>query len=240
MHKYHTEIAKLSQNVAGTFTATSPTKVQGTSQFVYFQPKSANEVDAVLNSLTKMGMPAATHLSSLNNKEFPIVRIPLTEAVVLGKNTGITIDGLITMLNAEWKDAVKINPKDVSELVSNISKLTHWKDPRRGTEDFEFVAHDEQAAKRAAAIFKKYDLIVQPLGTRGTVSADRTFHHSPEVQTLYVLCEQIQDKLEHSATKDKQTTATGFKRGTAKVAQNNKAANLSFMAKLKSLFKQKQ
>lgn len=233
MHKNHTEIAKLAKTVAGTFTATSPTKVQGTGRFVYFQPKSANDVDAVLNSLTKMGMPAAMHLSSLNNKEFPIVRIPLTDAVVFGQNMGITIDGLTTLLNAEWKDAVKINPKDVSELVSNISKQTHWKDPRRGLEDFEFVAHDEQAAKRAAAIFKKYNLIVQPFGTKVAVNADRNFNHSPEVQTLYVLCEQIQDKLEHSATK-------GFERGTAKVAQNNKTANMSFMAKLKSLFKQKQ
>lgn len=70
------ELARISND--GFVTATSPNGIGGVSQFIYFIPRDGAAMDAASKIFEKYAIPMAPHMSSLNNRACPILRIPFT------------------------------------------------------------------------------------------------------------------------------------------------------------------
>ncbi|MBD5391751.1 hypothetical protein HDR66_03015 [bacterium] len=77
--KMDTSDAQLLKGMAGKkiALATSPEPYNGTRRFYYYFPKSANDVESALAIFKKYGVDAMEHMSSLNDRAFPIIRIPI-------------------------------------------------------------------------------------------------------------------------------------------------------------------
>ncbi len=65
-------------NMMSSFTrAISDNTVNGTHDFLYYIPQNPDYIDAAIFLMNKYGIICDTHLSSLNNKQCPIIRVPL-------------------------------------------------------------------------------------------------------------------------------------------------------------------
>lgn len=226
------EINNLAERVSGMLVATSPSKVNGVRRFVYFYPRNRMDIDEIMHDLRQLGMPAETHMSGLNNKEFPLIRVPLSDAVVLG-HFGMPIDALNTSLVAKWRENAKISQKDVEKLAVNISEISPYE---RRTDMLSFVPRSARAAREAAAVFAKYGYDTdRGNGATYVVHDDSKFVNSPKISLLVELYNQVKDKIEKSPliytkkAKDEEKAAA-LRRGAAK------AEKKSFFARVKSLF----
>lgn len=72
------DIIKLADMMLHINRAQSPNRTGGTSDFIYYFPKDKKSADKAFLIFKKYNLPADMHMSSLNNRAFPIIRFPLT------------------------------------------------------------------------------------------------------------------------------------------------------------------
>lgn len=201
----------------------SPKAVNSTHNFIYFFPRSEIEIDGLMRALTDLGFHPNEHLSTLNNKAFPIVRVP--ESMAVGKFCG--------QIRTYWKETLSINPHDIIALkkVMQASELHEGRDADH-SDEYKFWTKDAKDMDMVKKILANYGFYGRPHENFIMVISARG--NKPNRYLLAEIARRVESA---EITKAKSHT---FDNGTGKIKTVEKANETGFLAKFKGMIRHKQ
>lgn len=164
------DIKQLANIISEITDAQSPNAVNGTHYFYYFFPKNAEQVEATFEILKKYNLPVEKHLTGLNKRAFPVIRLPITQNAIEDMPQMFKLVDAVKRAQeekrskqqepkSELNDDAMFNPQDIAKLAAMAAQVSRAKSKSASGKIenfFYYIPKDAASYIKAMTIFEQY------------------------------------------------------------------------------------